>query len=88
MRTIVNLCAACCRRRRRKPTSIFNLSLLQRGQVDERPAEQQVEEMSQNMRRLMHAKPEPVRRFLLDTAVELGCKVPNYALLVGKCRRP
>ncbi len=57
---------------------------LQRGQADERPAEQQVEEMSQNMRRLMHAKPGPVTQFLLDSAVELGCKVPTYALLIGE----
>lgn len=57
---------------------------LQGKQVDERPAEQQVQEMATGMRRLMHAKPAAVTQFLLDCAVELGHKAPTYAMLLGE----
>jgi hypothetical protein len=63
--------------------------MLQGKQVDERPPEQQVMEMSTGMRRLMHAKPAAVTQFLLDCCVELGYKAPTYALLLGEweCRQ-
>jgi hypothetical protein len=57
---------------------------VQGKQVDERPAEQQVQEMATGMRRLMHAKPAAVTQFLLDCAVELGHKAPTYAMLLGE----
>lgn len=58
---------------------------LQGKQVDERPPEQQVEEMAAGMRRLMHSRPADVTQFLLDCCVELGHKVPTYAMLLGEC---
>lgn len=59
---------------------------VQGKQVDERLAEQQVQEMATGMRRLMHAKPAAVTQFLLDCAVELGHKAPTYAMLLGEGR--
>lgn len=60
----------------------------QGSEVDERAPEEQAASIAGEVRRLMHGRPATVHGFLLDCAVELGHKVPTYAMLIGACSQP